>query len=77
VRSNTVFFVDFLDQWNAKESPWHDQRVSPGRQPRHRSQGHQRGRALGFAGLTGNVVPRSMEVALPIEPHPTIRSAPG
>ncbi len=26
--------------------------------------------ALGFSGLTGNIVPRHMEFALPIEPHP-------
>src|SRR4030095_1657190 len=25
---------------------------------------------LGFAGITGNIVPRAMEFALPIDPHP-------
>ncbi len=69
VRSNTVFFVDFLDQWNAK-SPWHDQRVRLAASLAIDRKAINEAEQLGFAGLTGNVVPRSMEFALPIEPHP-------
>jgi hypothetical protein len=39
-RTNTIFFLDFVEQWEPK-SPWHDQRVPPRREPRHRPESHQ------------------------------------
>jgi peptide/nickel transport system substrate-binding protein len=69
VRSNTVFFVDFLDQWDAK-SPWHDRRVRLAASLAIDRKAINEAEQLGFAGLTGNVVPRSMEFALPIDPPP-------
>jgi peptide/nickel transport system substrate-binding protein len=69
VRSNTVFFIDFLDQWDPK-SPWHDRRVRLAASLAIDRKAINDAEQLGFAGITGNVVPRSMEFALPIEPHP-------
>ena len=64
VRSNTVFFLDFLDQWEAG-SPWHDPRVRLAASLAIDRRGDQRRRALGFAGLTGNVVPRTSSSRCP------------
>ena len=46
-----------------------------GRQPGRRSQGHQRRRLPGFAGLTNSVVARHMEFALPLDPPAFDRGA--
>ena len=69
VRTNAVFFLDFVDQWNPK-SPWADQRVRLAASLAVDRKAINEAEALGFAGLTGSVVPRHMEFALPIEPHP-------
>ena len=68
-RTNTVFFLDFVDQWDAK-SPWHDQRVRLAASLAIDRKAINEAESLGFSGLTGNIVPRHMEFALPIEPHP-------
>jgi peptide/nickel transport system substrate-binding protein len=68
-RTNGVFFVDFLEQWDPK-SPWSDRRVRLAANLAIDRHTINEAEQLGFAGLTGNVVPRSMEFALPIEPHP-------
>ena len=68
-RTNTVFFLDFLEQWDAK-SPWHDRRVRLAASHAIDRRAINDAEQLGFAGLTGNIVPRAMEFALPIEPHP-------
>jgi peptide/nickel transport system substrate-binding protein len=68
VRSNTVFFLDFRGQWEAG-SPWQDPRVRAAASlaiDRRANDAEQ----LGFGGLTGNVVPRTLEFALPIEADP-------
>jgi len=69
MRTNTVFFLDFVDQWDAK-SPWHDKRVRLAASLAIDRKTINEAESLGFSGLTGNVVPRHMEFALPIEPHP-------
>jgi peptide/nickel transport system substrate-binding protein len=69
VRSNTIFFIDFRDQWTAG-SPWHDQRVRLAASLAIDRRAINEAEQLGFAGLTGNVVPRSLEFALPIDPDP-------
>jgi peptide/nickel transport system substrate-binding protein len=69
VRTNTVFFLDFVDQWNPK-SPWADQRVRLAASLAIDRKAINEAESLGFSGLTGNIVPRHMEFALPIEPHP-------
>jgi peptide/nickel transport system substrate-binding protein len=68
VRTNTVFFLDFVDQWDPK-SPWHDQRVRLAASLAIDRKAINEAESLGFSGLTGNIVPRHMEFALPIEPH--------
>jgi peptide/nickel transport system substrate-binding protein len=68
-RTNTVFFLDFVDQWDPK-SPWHDKRVRLAASLAIDRQSINEAEALGFSGLTGNIVPRHMEFGLPIEPHP-------
>jgi peptide/nickel transport system substrate-binding protein len=69
VRTNAVFFLDFVDQWDPK-SPWHDQRVRLAASLAMDRKAINEAESLGFSGLTGNIVPRHMEFALPIEPHP-------
>jgi peptide/nickel transport system substrate-binding protein len=69
VRTNAVFFLDFVDQWNPK-SPWADRRVRLAASLAVDRRGINEAEALGFSGLTGNIVPRHFEFALPIEPHP-------
>jgi peptide/nickel transport system substrate-binding protein len=69
VRSNTIFFLDFRDQWDAA-SPWRDARVRLAASLAIDRVALNAAEQLGFAGLTGNVVPRAMEFALPIEADP-------
>ncbi len=69
VRSNAVFFLDFRDQWDAA-SPWRDPRVRLAASVAIDRLTLNAAEQLGFAGMTGNVVPRAMEFALPIEPDP-------
>jgi peptide/nickel transport system substrate-binding protein len=69
VRSYTVFFLDFRDQWDAA-SPWRDPRVRRAASVAIDRGALNRAEQLGFAGITGNIVPRSLEFAIPIEPDP-------
>jgi peptide/nickel transport system substrate-binding protein len=68
-QTNSVFFIDFADQWDAK-SPWRDRRVRLAASLAIDRKAINEAEALGFSGLTGNVVPRHMEFALPIDAHP-------
>jgi peptide/nickel transport system substrate-binding protein len=69
VRSNTIFFLDFRGQWEAG-SPWRDPRVRTAASLAIDRRAMNDAEQLGFGGLTGNVVPRAMEFALPIDPDP-------
>ncbi|HWM79930.1 MAG TPA: ABC transporter substrate-binding protein [Methylomirabilota bacterium] len=69
VRSNAIFFLDFRDQWEAA-SPWRDPRVRLAASLAIDRTALNQAEQLGYAGLTGNIVPRSMEYALPIDPDP-------
>ena len=69
VRTNTVFFLDFTEQWDPK-SPWHDRRVRLAASFAIDRKTLNEAEQLGYAGITGNIVPRHMEFALPIDPHP-------
>ena len=68
VRTNTVFFLDFVEQWDPK-SPWADQRVRLAASLAVDRAAINQAEFLGFGGLTGTVVPRAMEFAAPIEAH--------
>ena len=69
VRSNTIFFLDFRGQWDAG-SPWQDQRVRTAASLAIDRAALNQAEQLGFAGVTGNVVPRAFEFALPIDADP-------
>jgi peptide/nickel transport system substrate-binding protein len=69
VRSNTVFFLDFRGQWEAG-SPWQDPRVRMAASLAIDRRAMNNAEQLGFGGLTGNVVPRTLEFALPIDADP-------
>ena len=69
VRTNAVFFLDFVDQWDPK-SPWHDRRVRLAASFAIDRKAINEAESLGFSGLTGNILPRHMEFALNLEPHP-------
>jgi peptide/nickel transport system substrate-binding protein len=64
-----VFWLDFPDQWDPK-SPWHDQRVRLAASLAIDRQAINQAETLGFSRLTGSVIPRNFEFALPFEPPP-------
>jgi len=66
-RSYAVFYLDFLEQWDPK-SPWADRRVRLAASTAVDRKAINDAEFLGFAGITHNVVPRSMEFALPLDP---------
>jgi len=66
-RTNTVFYLDFVDQWDPK-SPWHDRRVRQAASVSVDRKAINEADFLGFAGLTNSVVPRHMEFALALDP---------
>jgi peptide/nickel transport system substrate-binding protein len=69
VRSNTVFFLDFRGQWEAG-SPWQDPRVRTAASLAIDRRTMNDAEQLGFGGLTGNVVPRTLDFALAIDADP-------
>src|SRR5437667_8234349 len=64
-----VFFLDFFDQWDPK-SPWADRRVRLAANYAIDRKGLSEAETLGASPPTGNIVPRTFEFALPIEPYP-------
>ena len=66
-RTNTVFYLDFVDQWDPK-SPWADRRVRQAASLAVDRKAINEADFLGFAGLTNSVVPRHMEFALALDP---------
>src|SRR5436190_6343148 len=62
-------FLDFLDMWDPK-SPWHDQRVRKAASLAIDRKGLSEADTLGASKPNGNIVLRSMEYALPIDPDP-------
>ena len=68
-RTNTVFFLDFVEQWDPK-SPWADRRVRLAASVAIDRKAINESEFLGFGALGGSIAPRAMEFALPLEPHP-------
>jgi len=68
-RTYGVIWLDFPDQWDPK-SPWHDKRVRQAASLAIDRQAVNQAESLGFSRLTGSIIPRSFEFALPIDPPP-------
>ena len=64
-----VFFLDFLEQWDAK-SPWHDRRVRKAASLAIDRKALSEAETLGASKPAGNFIPPTFEFALPIEPDP-------
>jgi len=62
-------YLDFFDQWDPK-SPWADRRVRLAANYAIDRKAISQAETLGASPPTGNVVPRTFEFALPIEPYP-------
>jgi peptide/nickel transport system substrate-binding protein len=63
-----TFYLDFFDQWDPK-SPWHDRRVRLAASLALDRQSLNEAETLGASRLNGNLVPRSFDFAIPLEPH--------
>src|SRR5712692_3212350 len=64
-----VFWVNFPDQWDPK-SPWHDKRVRQAASFAIDRQALNQAETLGLSRLTGSIIPRIFEFALPLDPPP-------
>src|SRR3989440_3154180 len=64
-----IFFMDFLEMWDPK-SPWADQRVRLAASLALDRRALSDAETLGASKPAGNLVPRTFEFALPLEPHP-------
>jgi ABC-type transport system substrate-binding protein len=64
-----VFWLDLPDQWDPK-SPWHDGRVRQAASLAIDRQAVNQAESLGHSRLTGSIIPRSFEFALPFDPPP-------
>jgi len=69
VNPSSVWWVDFPEQWKPT-SPWHDRRVRLAANFALDKQAINEAERLGFARLTGSIIPSVMEFALRIEPYP-------
>ena len=69
VQTNAGFFLDFPDQWDPK-SPWADRRVRLAASLAIDRKAINEAEMLGFARITGTIVPRHMQFSAPIEAHP-------
>jgi peptide/nickel transport system substrate-binding protein len=64
-----TFYLDFLEQWDPK-SPWHDRRVRLAASLALDRRSLNEAETLGASRLNGNLIPRTFDFAIPIEPHP-------
>jgi len=64
-----TFYLDYFDQWDPK-SPWHDTRVRLAASLAIDRKALNQAENLGASRLNGNLVPRTFDFALPLEPHP-------
>jgi peptide/nickel transport system substrate-binding protein len=67
--SSSVWFIAFTEQWDPK-SPWSDRRVRLAAAHAVDMQAINESERLGFSRLTGAMVHRDQEFALPIEQYP-------
>ncbi|MGH8064498.1 MAG: ABC transporter substrate-binding protein [Candidatus Entotheonellia bacterium] len=64
-----TWYVDFPEQWDPK-SPWHDKRVRLAVNYAIDKQVINEVERQGLGRLTGSIIPRGLEFALPLEPYP-------
>ncbi len=64
-----TFYLDFFEQWDPK-SPWADRRVRLAASMAIDRKSLNEAENLGASRLTGNLVPRTFDLAIPLEPHP-------
>src|ERR671934_650315 len=62
-----AFWLELTEQWDAK-SPWHDRRVRLAASHAIDRQAINQAETLGFSRLTGSIVPRIFQFAVPVEP---------
>jgi len=63
------FWLDLPDQWDPK-SPWHDRRVRLAASHAIDRQAVNQAETLGFSRLTGSIIPKIFQFAVPFEPPP-------
>jgi peptide/nickel transport system substrate-binding protein len=63
-----TFYLDYLEQWDPR-SPWHDRRVRLAAILAVDVRALNEAENLGASRPTGNLVPRTFDFALPLEPH--------
>jgi peptide/nickel transport system substrate-binding protein len=64
-----VWYLEFTEQWDP-QSPWHDRRVRLAANLAIDKQAINEAERLGMSRLTGSIIPRSLDFALPLEPYP-------
>ena len=64
-----TWYLDFPEQWDPK-SPWHDRRVRLAANYAIDKQAINEVERFGLGRVTGSIIPRSLEFALPLEPYP-------
>src|SRR6266508_464665 len=69
VIGQSVQWISFVDQYEPK-SPWADKRVRLAANMAFNRQAVNEAEMLGYSVLTGNIIARKMEYALPLEPYP-------
>jgi peptide/nickel transport system substrate-binding protein len=65
----SIFWIDFTEQWDPK-SPWHDKRMRQAVNYALNRKAINDAACLGFCPPAGVIVPRVMDFALQVEPHP-------
>ena len=69
VIGQSVQWISIIDQYEPK-SPWADKRVRLAASMAFNRQAVNEAEMLGYSVLTGNIISRKMEYALPLEPYP-------
>jgi peptide/nickel transport system substrate-binding protein len=69
VQYPSIVWVEFLDQWDPR-SPWADQRVRLAANHAIDRQAISEAACLGLCPLTGGIIPRDLDYALPLAPLP-------